>query len=74
MNNPDLATALATLITELDSLVQTAADKANVDKEGENIPPVMRSYYLGAMFGYEDTRDKIAALLAKHLTDSLTGL
>lgn len=71
MNNSDLPTDLAALLNELDKLAQAAADKANVDKSA-TLTPVMRSYYFGAMFGYEDTRDKIAEILAKHLKASIS--
>ena len=62
---------LQRLILELETMAQDAADRADDRTE---YPPLQRSYYSGVTFAYEDTIDRLSAILAKQMAGKQTWL
>jgi hypothetical protein len=69
MNN--LAQQLTRLLEDLDKLTQQAANRANSERNDIDSND-LKSYFFGVAYGYEDTRDRIAVLLASALKTTVS--
>jgi hypothetical protein len=69
----DLTQQLTRLLADLDELTQQAANRANsAHPDSADLSITQRAYFHGVSFGYEDSRDKVAALLVSALKTTVS--